>query len=264
MKRIITLLFFIFILILSCKFIKVKDKEIAGNVLFKNLLKKSEKIDQALISGNFKILGSEKIPPIYLKFDSECCFKKKSVFFRISSLNKKILDIYRDQDEITIINHIGKQYIKLNIERIDLSNIVGINFNPIDISYIFLGLIPYSDNMELIDFKWSPREYVLRISDNVSEYQIYLDNNEDIIDLEINNQYFDAIHLDSIKYKKNKEKKNSPFMLDFSTDENDIKLKFIINKASTNPIKKSLLDLSILKDYEKINSIDKLKIDLKE
>ncbi len=258
------LLLFIFLFILNtCTIVEVKNKETTGKVLYKNLLKKSEKIKQAYIAGFLKISGIKDIPSVHLKFESQCDFEKKRSSFSISALKKPIIDLVFNEKEVIFINHTNKEFVRLNIEKIDFSKIIGINFNPLEIGYFFLGDIPYSKNMELLSFDLTPKEYFMDISNDTSKYSIILNRKEEIIEAIIKSQYFDDISLESIKYKKT-IRGNLPGMLTFYNEDRSIKISFIINKTSLEPFKKSIADLKILKSYTELQSLDNIKIEVKK
>lgn len=262
-KKLLIITVFI-LLLFSCKIISVKDKDITGKVLFKGLQRKSKKIDYAYISGFFKITGVDEVPPVLLKYETFCKFKEKKALLKISSLKTEIFDILLSEENIILVNHTNKEYIKLNIEQIDFSKIIGVNFNPLDIGYFLLGNIPYSESMELIDFKWSKKEYILDISDNISKYTIYMNADEELQYVNIYNQYFDYLILKSIKYKKNSNGLNMPNMLVFTTEENDIQMTFIIKKILLKgKIKKDLFNPEYIKEYSELNTIDEINVKIK-
>ena len=105
-KRLI-IFFIIFFNIISCTTIKIKDKETYSKVLYKNLIKKSSKISAAKISGIFKISGIEDIPSIFMEFRLNCSFNEKIVSFRMRALNKNLIDIFINKNDVYIINNIS-------------------------------------------------------------------------------------------------------------------------------------------------------------
>ena len=79
----------LFLIISSCTSIKIKeikDKETYGKILFKNLKKKSESIDNVLIEGMIKINGVKDIPSAYIKCQILCQYNKNKVNFKLLSL----------------------------------------------------------------------------------------------------------------------------------------------------------------------------------
>ena len=252
-------------MVICCKTIKVRDKDTISNILFRNLLKKSENINDAYISGLFKVNGVKELPSVYLQFESQGKLKEKSVSFRISSFKTPIIDILLNQNKVIFINHTGKEFVELDLEQIDFSKFTGVNFNPLDISYFFLGCIPFSESMELMDFKWTKKQYVMDITDNLSKYTTYLNSDKEIVSVKLFSQYFDDLFLESIKYKKNANGHNMPYMLKFyleGPEANDISISFIINKISLKPVKESFIDLSIIDKYKRLFSIEKIEVNV--
>ncbi len=213
----------------------------------------------------FRVSGVEDIPSAFLKFESYCFFKEKKVYFRVFFINNLLIDIIIDKNNVLFINHIGKEYVEYNIEQVDFSKFTGANFNPLDISYFFLGSIPYSENMEVIDFKLDKNEYIMVITDNISKYTIHLNSKEEINKVEIFNQYFDNLFLDSITYKESKkENEKIPYKFDFLTENRDIKIQFILNEITNELSQFELSKYAIPNDYKKVSSIEKIKIDFKD
>jgi len=207
-----------------------------------------------------RVDGVKELPSVFLHFESQGKLKENQTSFKISSFKTQLIDIDINGDSVLLINHTGKQFLRLNKEQIDFSKITGINFNPIEISYFFLGNVPYSENMELMDFKWTRNDYILDVTDTDSKYTLNLNADREIISAKIFSQFFDNISLDSIKYQKNEEELNMPHMLSFSADDNSIKLSFIINKISYKNEVEDFIDIKILKDYQKISNLDDIKV----
>lgn len=255
----------ILIVLFACTTINIRDKDTFGRIIFKNIKNKSEKIQDSHITGMFRVSGVEDIPSAFLKFESYCFFKEKKVFFRVFFINNLLIDIIFDKNNALFINHIGKEFVEYNIEQVDFSKFTGANFNPLDIGYFFLGCIPYSENMEIIDFKLDKKDYIMVITDNISKYTIHLNSNEEISKVEIFNQYFDNLYLDSITY--NDSKKNNikiPYKFDFLTEKRDIKIQFILNDIANDLSQFKLNNFAVPDDYKKVSSIEKIKIDFKE
>jgi hypothetical protein len=260
---------FIFLLLLvlinSCKTVPLKNEEMETKILFKNLQKDSEKIDSISVSGLLRISGVKDIPSGYVQFDSHGNLKENYISFKISFLKKPLIEIVIDNKDVILINHSGKQYIRLDIEKIDFSKFIGINFNPLEVSYLFVGRIPYSPDMELMDFVSSKKESVLNITNNISKYSLYLNSRREFQKIIISNEYFDPIILDSIQYTKNDDGENVPKNLNFSTEDGKIKLYFIIDKSSLNPnpADNQKIDPSSLKNYKEVFDINEIKVSLK-
>jgi hypothetical protein len=258
--------FFLLITLLflsSCATLKTKDQETFGNVLYKNLKKKSEKVSDAYITGMFKISGINEIPPVFMEFQLTSRYAENYVFFRIRILNKNVIDIVINKNDVYIVNNVEKKYYKTDIEKIDFSKVIGINFNPLDVSYFFLGLIPNNDKMELINFKKNKNNFTLNISDSASKYTIDVNNREAITKVKIFNQYFDTLILESITYREDIETgMYVPNMFNFSSENKKIKISFIINriKLNANSGKKDIK--SIIGTYQETLNAEEIKIDV--
>lgn len=264
-KRLI-IFFIIFFNIISCTTIKIKDKETYSKVLYKNLIKKSSKISAAKISGIFKISGIEDIPSIFMEFRLNCSFNEKIVSFRMRALNKNLIDIFINKNDVYIINNIEKNYYKTDIEKIDFSKVTGINFNPLDISYFFLGVIPNNDKMMLINFISEKNDNILEISDNVSKYTINMNSKELITKVKVTNQYFDPFLVDSIKYKENNISGIAvPNMFVFTSEDRKIKISFVINKVKINQPFENIINLDeIIKNYKNAINPEDIKINVEK
>ena len=148
MKKIICFLLLI-ILLVSCATFNNNDKDTSVKVMFKNMVRDSEKLNDIYIKGMIRISGLKGIPAGYLNFTSEGKVKDTTLNFKISFLKTPIIEIFVEKNQIVLINHTkNKQYIKMKYEDIDFSNLIGINFNPLELSYFFLGKIPYNDKIE--------------------------------------------------------------------------------------------------------------------
>jgi hypothetical protein len=226
------------------------------------MMRKSEKLEKAYISGLMRIEGVEDIPAAYLKFESSCDFKLKTVNFRIIAIRTPIFDISFDNNDVVLVNHTSKEYIKLKMDQLDFSKIIGINFNPLDIAYFFLGCVPYSESMEMVDFKWSKKEYQMVISDNISKYTINLNDKEEILSVLLNNQYLGSLVIAPISYKKDNGENNLPNVLSVKDNEENVRITFRINKSIVDSLNNDLQDINkIIKNYTKITDINKMKID---
>jgi len=258
------LLFIIFIVLLfSCKTIEKKNKETEAKILFKNLVKASENLDDVYVSGMFKLTGVKEVPAAFINFESYGNFKKQLMSFKISFLKKPLIQISVNGSDITFINYTGKEYIKLKYESVDLSKFIGVNFNPLEISYFFIGKIPYSTDIEMMSCQFTKNGIVMELTNNVSKYSITLNEKEEIISVKINNQYFDILNIDSIQYAKNDDGDSIPKNINFSTEDQKVKMSFIIDKISYNPKNIELNDLDFLSDYKEVFNINDIKVKLK-
>jgi hypothetical protein len=236
----------------SCKSIDLKNRETTSNILFKKLLKNSEEINDLYVKGLFMVSGVKEIPAAYVSFVSRGNIRSKNIRFEISFLKKKVIDIVMENNRILLINHTGKQYIRMNYEEIDFSRYIGVNFNPMEISYLLLGQIPYSPDLEMMKFDWNKKEYRMEMTSRNSTYEIFLNRDEEIIRAAVRNQFFDTIYLDSIKYSKNDDGKNIPKSISFLTEGGKIRMSFIIEKISTR-LPEDEINLPLeLKDYTEV------------
>jgi hypothetical protein len=262
LKKVIIFIFLAF-LIFSCKTINVKNKETTTKIIFKNLMKESEKINEVSLSGLFRIMGVKEVPPVYIQFNCQGNLKTNNFSFKISFLSKPLMEIIVDKENVLFINHTGKQYINLKMGEIDFSKFIGINFNPVEIGYFILGKIPYSTDIEIMDFKWTKKEYTLTLTNSTSKYEVVLNPDEEITRAKINSEYFDILNLDSVIYIKNDDKVNVPSSLTFSTEDNSIKMSFLIDKISMKQAKPYVFDQSILDKYTEVFDINKIKVTIK-
>lgn len=262
--RNIIIIFFLLLLI-GCKTKEIIEKDLSGNIFFRKLIKESESIEKMYISGLFKVSGLNNIPQVYLKFESSSNIKDKLGTFKILSFNTPLIDIILDKDKIIFINHANKEYVKLNKEQIDFSKVIGLNFNPLDLAYFFAGNIPYSANMELMNFNVTNRQYIMEITDRESKYSIIFNAKKEMENVKINSQYFDKINIDMPKYSKDSTGKAMPYMLSISSESTASKLSFIINKTLLNKnFEIKLFDQNILRTYKVLDSMDKIKINIKQ
>ena len=119
--------------------------------------------------------------------------------------------------------------------------------------------------MELIDFKWDKKEYIMNITDNISKYILNLNKEERITKVQIYNQYFDNLILDSITYKeKSTGGSKTPYKFDFLTENKNIKVSFILKDIIINPPRTELNKFNIPDDYKRVSSIENIKLDFKK
>ncbi|MCG8568592.1 MAG: DUF4292 domain-containing protein [Spirochaetes bacterium] len=259
------LLFFSLLILVSCKTIPEKDKEITGNILFKNLINEAQKVENFYINGALKITGVKDIPPGYVNFESQGNFATQETTFRISFLNYPIIDILFSKNDILLVNYTNNQYIKLNVEEVDLASLLGINFNPNDIGYFLLGKIPYTKDMQLMNFNIVNDRYYIELTNASSKYDIYLNENQEIVYAKSESQFFDPIVLDTIKYIKNDDNVNIPKNALFkSLNQNDqtVAFSFIIKNISYQD-RKSFFQEDLINDFTEISDINEMKIQLR-
>ena len=258
-------LLFIFVIsfLFSCKTIIVTNKETTSKIMFKNLMKESQKIEYASFSGSFKVTGVKDVPSAYISFKTDVIFNEKKALFSISILRKPILEILFNNNNGILLNHTKKEFVRFNLEEIDYSKIMGINFNPFEISYLFAGCVPYSDDMQLMDFKWTKKEYIITLTNNISKYEIYLDPDYKIVKATINNQFFDKIILESIKYSKNDDNKDVPNILNFSSEDQKYKLSFLIEKSSLKKVEIKDITKDNLEDWKEVEKIEDIEVKIR-
>ena len=97
----------------------------------------------------------------------------------------------------------------------------------------------------------------------MSVYDIKLNKNEDIIWALINNQYFDKIILESVKYTKNDDNINIPSTVVFKTEDGVKGLHFVIDKISLMQPFELDIDNIDLSSYTEVNSITELNLQIK-
>ncbi|OHD11112.1 MAG: hypothetical protein A2086_01885 [Spirochaetes bacterium GWD1_27_9] len=262
MNKLVFLIIIGLVLLTSCKTTQKGYRETEAKILFKNLLKDSEKISDVKVSGLFRISGVKEIPAGFVNFECFGNVKNQTLSFKVSFLKKPIFEISAKDKEILFINHTAKQFIKLKMENVDFSKFIGINFSPIELSYIFLGKCPYSSDIEMMNSKFNGKEYVLEITNSVSKYTVFVNRTEDISKVIIDNQYFDAIIMDSIQYTKNAKGEKVPKNVSFTTLDGKIKMSFIIEKISFDKQTEEK-DYGFLSEYAEVFDINDIKVKLK-
>lgn len=255
-------LFLLITLLVGCKTIDVKNKETVGNIVFKNQMNLSREIADVYVAGSVKISGVKEVPPSYLKFESSGNIKEELSYFRISFIKKPIIDIYIEKDDIIFISHTSSQYVRFNKEEVNLSRLFGINLNPIDATYFLLGRIPYSDDMQLMNFDIKENRYYLELTNSSSQYDVYLNDSEEITGARSSSQFYDSIILSSIKYTKNDDDISVPKLVTLSSEEKKIAISFIINSISFKKRSIDILDEERLKEFEEVSEIGKIQFNL--
>lgn len=260
LKKAILSIFTIAIAFIGCKTFEIKDKRLEGNIIFKKLVNEAKNLESTYITGLFKVTGSNEIPAGFIKFEANTDFKNLICVFKIKVLNKIAFDIFFEKENIFLVNNLKKCFLKFNLEQSDLAPIIGMNFNPIAISYIFSGNIPYSDSLELSDFKTIKREYQLSISDDKTNYIINLNKKLQFVTIKINSQFYDSFLVTPIKYVTNENNEIVPQQLTFNQQNNNIKILFLINKMQKNHKKEEIFNKDFLTNYKEVFSITELDI----
>lgn len=244
--------------VVSCTTIKVIDKETVSSILFRNIVTNSQKISDAFVSGMLRISGVPEIPAgVYISYTFHGNIKQQTGFFSLSLFKKPLFEIYFNEKEFVLVNCKKKIYVKSTLDEVDYSKYIGVNINPIDIAYFLLGVVPYSPELELLGYEVTKDAHILDISTNVSTFKVQLNGREEIISADINNQYFDNVVMDSVKYAKNEDGENVPQSAVFRTEDKKKSINFIIDRTSfkrpynAEDVEKKLLD----NEYTKIENI---------
>lgn len=262
MRKIFIFTIFV-ILLVGCKSTNKTNRETEAKILFKNLIKASENLNNVYIEGLFKLTGVKDVPQAFINFQTYGNFKKQLMTFKILFLKKPLIEISVNKNDIMFINHTGKEYIKLQYDNVDFSKFIGINFDPLEIGYFFIGSIPYSTDTELMSFNYTKDGLVMQLTNNMSMYTILVNDKEQITSIKINNQYFDVINVDGIQYTKNDAGLDVPKNINFSTDDKNVKMSFIIDKISFNPQETNISSLEFLSQYNEVFNINDIKVKLK-
>lgn len=239
---------------------KEKDKETRGKILFKKLVSESEDISNVYIKGLMKISGVENIPPALINFEAFGNLKEDHANFAISILKKPLLKISIKEENMLVVNHTTNQYVNVAIEDVDLSQLIGLNFNPAELSYLLLGKIPYSEDIQLMKFDIVDDRYIMDLTTNTSVFTIAMTNDELIKTVEAKNQYFETLYLDGITYSKNDDGDEIPEKVRISNEEKTISLFFIIKSISYKEQTIDFLKDINLDEYTRLDSIEDLEI----
>ena len=233
-KRYILLLIFILGLT-SCSTIKVTDKQTMSSILFRNLVTNSENISDAYLSGMLRITGVPEIPAgAYISYTFHGNVKDQTGKFSLAVFKKPVFEIYFSKKDFVLVNCRKKIYVKSNLDDIDYSKYIGVNINPLDIAYFLMGTVPYSPDLQLLNYEVTKDAHILEISSSVSSYNVRLNANEEIICSDINNQYFDNIIMDSVKYAANADGQRVPQSAVFRTEDKKKSINFIVDKMTTS------------------------------
>ncbi len=257
MKIKITILTIVIILLVSCSTVKKEQNlDVVKNIILKNLEKESEKLDKIDITGLIKISGVKEIPSGFIKFNVYGSLKKGDLVLKLSFLNRDITEIViANFDKILFMNHVGRQYMNFAFADMDFSKFIGINVNLIECCYFFLGRIPFSKTIELMDIKYEMGEYILEISDEASQYTININSDYNITKAKINSQYFGTTSIDSITYIKNSDGAFSTKTVNCSSGTG-AKLSLIIDNINYNNTK--AINIENIPNYQKIENMKDL------
>lgn len=246
---------------ISCKTMPVKNVEnIEANVLFKRIMKNAESLEYANISTSVMISGNKLIPSVYIKMVADADYINKKTVLRFSVLSKKLFDIAVNPNEMTLINHTASQFITFPLEQVNLKELLGLNFDPIDVSYFLTGNIPYAQEMQIISFSHNENQNLsLNMTSNNSEYILDIDKNGRIIHVMANNQFFEPLNIDTLVFSE-RNGIDMPQKLKITSKISPISMTFLIKDVTYN--KCDSYEPEIPEGYEKIFDTNKIKINL--
>lgn len=248
------------VIVISCKTMPVKNVEnIEANVLFKRIMKRAESLEYVNISSSVMISGNKLIPAVYIKMIADADYVNKKAILHFSVLSKKLFDIAVNPKEMTLINHTASQFITFPLEQVDLKELLGFNFDPIDISYFLTGNIPYAQEMQPMSFHNENQNLSLNITSNNSEYILDIDKSGRIAHVMANNQFFEPLNIDTLVFSA-RDGVDMPQKLKITSKISPISMTFLIKDVTYN--KCSTYEPKIPEEYEKIVDINKIKINL--
>lgn len=237
-----------------------KDTETQGKILFKKMISESEDISHVYIKGLMKVSGVNNIPPAFINFEAYGNLKENNANFAISVLKKPLLKMSIQDENMLVINHTANQYVNVPIEDIDLSRLIGLNFNPAELSYLLLGKIPYTEDIQLMNFDYINDHYIMELTTKTSVFTISLTHDELIKEVEARNQYFETIYLDGMTYSENDDGIEIPETLKISNEDKTISLFFLIKSISYKEQSIDFLKDINLDEYTRLNSIEEIEI----
>jgi len=254
---------FIFLFVFfSCKTVNIKEKEyLKKNVVYKKMISKSESINSATISGSLQISGNKNIPAVYISFSVTADIASKKSILKLSVLSKPLLDLYMNSGEFIIVNHTDNNYVRLNDSVVDFSKILGFNFNPIELVYFLLGLVPYSDDLQMIDFIKNKTEYQLKLTNQTTNFVIIIDDEEKIVSARLQNQFFDPLTIDILSYNTMENGEVIPQRLKVKPDNNNVSMTFVIRSTSIDKV--SIDDFTNTSNYFQLDDPEKIIIKIK-
>lgn len=246
---------------IGCKTMPVKNSEnIEANVLFKRIMKNAESLEYVNIATSVMISGNKLIPSVYIKMLADADYIEKKTILRFSVLAKKLFDIAVNAKEMTLINHTASQFITFPLEQVNLGELLGLNFDPIDVAYFLTGNIPYAEEMQIISFAHKENQNLsLNVTSNTSEYILDIDKSGRIVHAMANNQFFEPLNIDTLVFSA-RNGADMPQKLKITSETSSISMTFLIKDVTYN--KCSSYDPEIPVGYEKISDINKIKINL--
>lgn len=225
-------LFIFFLGLTGCSTIRVTDKKTMSSILFRNLTETSEHLADSYISGMLRISGVPEIPSgAYISYTFHGNVREHIGKFSLAVFRKPVFEIYFDKKDFILVNCRQKIYVRSKLDDIDYSKYIGVNINPIDIAYFMMGAVPYSPDLQLLNYEVTRDSHILEISSSVSSYTVHLNSQEEIMSAYINNQYFDNILLDSVKYRMGADNVSVPQSAVFRTEDKKKSISFVIDKA---------------------------------
>lgn len=246
---------------IGCKTMPVKNSEnIEANVLFKRIMKNAQSLEYVNIATSVMISGNKLIPSVYIKMIADADYTEKKTVLRFSVLSKKLFDITVNTSEMTLVNHTASQFITFPLEQVNLGELLGLNFDPIDVAYFLTGNIPYAQEMQIISFSHKENQNIsLNITSNSSEYILDIDKNGRITHAMVNNQFFEPLNIDTMVFSE-RNGINMPQKLKITSETSPISMTFLIKDVTYN--KCSSYEPDIPEGYERISDINKIKINL--
>lgn len=245
----------------GCKTMQVKDSEnIEANVLFKRVMKSSQALEFVNIDTNVMISGNKLIPSVYIKMNASANYVEKKTILRFSVLSKKLFDIAINPKEMTLINHTASEFITFPAEEVNLGQLLGLNFDPIDVAYFLTGNIPYTEEMQVVSFDYDEKQNILLNLTNInSEYQLDFDKNGRIIHAKASNQYFDPLDINTLVFSEN-DGIDMPQKLKITSESSPVSMTFLVKKVTLE--KGDNYEAEIPQGYSQISEISKMKINL--
>lgn len=263
MKYFSYLFFFLLMALSGCKTVQVIKDEgaIQGNVLFKNLMKSSKELEYVNISSSVMIAGNKLIPQAYIKLAVAANYREEKAVLNFSVLSKPLFDIVMDRDNIVLINHTNKQFVRFSFFEVNFSGFIGLNFNPLDISYFLTGNIPYSEDMQMVSFDFGENQKMqLNITNSTTNFFLTFNRREQLYHASVNNQFFDSLNIETTSFSKNLEGKEVPQKVRVSSQDSPVSMTFLIRNFHYK--KRRSYSVTIPKDYIEVDSVDKIKINV--
>ena len=248
--------------IFGCKTITIKDtKRIEGNVLFKNLLSSSEALKQVSIATSVMISGNKQIPPLYIKLNIAADLENKEALLNFSVLSKPLFDIVYNPEKLVLINHTNTEYIEFSAEDVQIGDFIGLNFNPIDLCYLLTGNVPYSDDLNLVEFiKKENNNLDINITNTTTNFFLSFNNDDKISVAKVENQFFDPLKISTLSFTKDAKGGNIPLKIKVSSEGIKTYMTFLIRSFNYDTLIKEDYEKKIPTTYKKLTDVRDIKI----